>query len=105
MATTEDNLDSDIDSDSDSDDDDDELMFELRNMSKKCRETILGMMKKVMKQDQEMKKQKKVLNKKDDEIKCLALVEERNHALKTELDKLASKLIQFSLESMISLFY
>jgi len=45
----------------------------------------------VVKQDQEIKKQKKVLNKKDDEIKCLALVEERNHALKTELDKLTSK--------------
>ena len=44
-----------------------------------------------MKQDQEIKKQKKVLNKKDDEIKCLALVEERNHALKTELDELTSK--------------
>ncbi|KAG2658451.1 hypothetical protein PVAP13_1KG218005 [Panicum virgatum] len=54
-------------------------------------ETILGLMKKVMNQDQEIKKEKKVLNKKDDEIKCLALVEERNHALKTELDELTSK--------------
>ena len=44
-----------------------------------------------MKQDQKIKKQKKVLNKKDDEIKCLALVEERNHTLKTELDELTSK--------------
>ena len=93
MATAEDNSDSDIDSgcDCDSDDDDEELMLELRKVSKKSRETILGLMKKVMKQDQEIKKQKKVLNKKDDEIKCLALVEERNHALKTELDKLTSK--------------
>jgi len=66
-------------------------MLELRKVSKKSRETILGLMKKVMKQDQEIKKQKKVLNKKDDEIKCLALVEERNHALKTELDELTSK--------------
>jgi len=93
MATAEDNSDSDIDSgsDCDSDDDDKELMLELRKVSKKSRETILGLMKKVMKQDQEIKKQNKVLNKKDDEIKCLALVEERNHALKTELDKLTSK--------------
>ena len=93
MATAENNSDSDIDSgsDCDSDDDDEELMLELRKVSKKSRETILGLMKKVMKQDQEIKKQKKVLNKKDDEIKCLALVEERNHALKTELDELTSK--------------
>ncbi|KAG2538944.1 hypothetical protein PVAP13_9NG368828 [Panicum virgatum] len=80
MATAEDNSDSDIDSGSDcySDDDDEELILELRKVSKKSRETILGLM-------------KKVLNKKDDEIKCLALVEERNHALKTELDELTSK--------------
>ena len=93
MAIAKDNSDSDIDSgsDCDSDDDDEDLMLELRKVSKKSRETILGLMKKVMKQDQEIKKQKKVLNKKDDEIKCLALVEERNHALKTELDKLTSK--------------
>ncbi|KAG2637662.1 hypothetical protein PVAP13_2NG531700 [Panicum virgatum] len=93
MATAEDNSDSDIDSgsDCDSDDDDEELILELRKISKKSREIILGLMKKVMKQDQEIKKQKKVLNKKDDEIKCLALVEERNHALKTELDELTSK--------------
>ena len=93
MATAKDNSDSDIDSgsDCDSDDDDEELMLELRKISKKSRETIFGLMKKVVKQDQEIKKQKKVLNKKDDEIKCLALVEERNHALKTELDKLTSK--------------
>ncbi|KAG2611289.1 hypothetical protein PVAP13_4KG129105 [Panicum virgatum] len=75
MATAEDNSDSNIDSgsDCDSDDDDEELMLELRKVSKKSRETILGLMKK------------------DDEIKCLALVEERNHALKTELDELTSK--------------
>ncbi|KAG2642766.1 hypothetical protein PVAP13_2KG243900, partial [Panicum virgatum] len=93
MAIAEDNSDSDIDSGSncDSDDDDEELILELRKVSKKSRETILGLMKKVMKQDQEIKKQKKVLNKKDDEIKCIALVEERNHALKTELDELTSK--------------
>ncbi|KAG2600773.1 hypothetical protein PVAP13_5KG542507 [Panicum virgatum] len=93
MAIAEDNSDSDIDSgsDCDSDDDDEELMLELRKISKKSRETIFGLMKKVVKQDQEIKKQKKVLNKKDDEIKCLALVEARNHALKTELDKLTSK--------------
>jgi len=93
VATAEDNTDLDINSGSncDSDDDDEKLMLELRKVSKKSRETILGLMKKVMKQDQEIKKQKKVLNKKDDEIKCLALVEERNHALKTELDELTSK--------------
>ena len=92
VATAEDNSDLDIDSGSNCDNDnDEELMLELRKVSKKSRETILGLMKKVMKQDQEIKKQKKVLNKKDDEIKCLALVEERNHALKTELDELTSK--------------
>ena len=65
MATAEDKSDSDIDSgsDCDSDDDDEELMLELRKVSKKSRETILGLMKKVMKLDQEIKKQKKVLNK------------------------------------------
>ena len=54
MATAEDSSDSDIDSgsDYDSDDDDEELMLELRKVSKKSRETILGLMKKVMKQDQ-----------------------------------------------------
>ena len=46
-----------------------------------------------MKLDQEIKKQKKVLNKKDDEIKCLALVEERNHDLKTQVDELTNKLM------------
>ena len=53
MATAEDNSDSDIDSgsDYDSDDDDEELILELRKVSKKSRETILGLMKKVMKQD------------------------------------------------------
>ncbi|KAG2632410.1 hypothetical protein PVAP13_2NG087100 [Panicum virgatum] len=75
MVTTEEKSDSDSENDSDSD----------------RRETILKMMKKVMRQDQEMKRQKKLLNKKDDEIKCLALVEERNHALKAELDELTSK--------------
>ncbi|KAG2641351.1 hypothetical protein PVAP13_2KG177000 [Panicum virgatum] len=77
MVTTEEKSDSDSESGSD--------------LSKKSRETILGLMKKVMKQDQEIKKQKKVLNKRDDKIKCLALVEERNHALKTESDELTSK--------------
>ncbi|KAG2630139.1 hypothetical protein PVAP13_3KG494901 [Panicum virgatum] len=90
-CSTQSHYDIDSGSDCDSDDDDEELMFELRKVSKKSRETILGLMKKVMKQDQEIKKQKTVLNKKDDEIKCLALVEERNHALKTELDELTSK--------------
>ncbi|KAG2578061.1 hypothetical protein PVAP13_6NG232200 [Panicum virgatum] len=77
---SKDNLDSNIDSgsDCDSDDDDEELMLEIRRVSKKSRETIFGLM-------------KKVLNKKDDEIKCLALVEERNHALKTELEERTSK--------------
>ncbi|KAG2561824.1 hypothetical protein PVAP13_8KG231300 [Panicum virgatum] len=95
VATAEDNTDLDIDNGSncDSDDDDEELMLELRKVSKKSRETILGLMKKVMKQDQEIKKQKKVLNKKDDEIKCLALVEERNHDLKTQVDELTNKLM------------
>ena len=48
MATAEDNPDLDIDSGSncDSDDDDEELMLELRKVSKKSRETILGLMKK-----------------------------------------------------------
>ncbi|KAG2548992.1 hypothetical protein PVAP13_9KG195500 [Panicum virgatum] len=93
MATAEDNSDSDIDSgsDCDSDDDDEELMLELRKVSKKSRETIPGLMKKVMKQDQEIKKQKKVLNKKDDKIKFFVLVEERNHSLKVKLDELTSK--------------
>jgi len=93
MATAEDNSDSNIDngSDCDSDDDDEELMLELRKISKKSRETIFGLMKKVVKQDQEIKKQKKVLNKKDDKIKCFALVEERNHSLKVKLDELTSK--------------
>ena len=61
MATAEENSDLDIDSGSncDSDDDDEELMLELRKVSKKSRETILGLMKKVMKQDQEIKKQKR----------------------------------------------
>ena len=95
MAIAKDNSDSDIDSgsDCDSDDDDEELMLELRKISKKSRETIFGLMKKVVKQDQEIKKQKKVLNKKDDEIKCLALVEERNHDLKTQVDELTNKLM------------
>jgi len=51
MDRAEDNSDSDIDSgsDCDSDDDDEELMLELRKVSKKSRETIFGLMKKVMK--------------------------------------------------------
>ena len=44
-----------------------------------------------MKQDQEIKKQKKILNKKDDKIKYFVLVEERNHSLKVKLDELTSK--------------
>jgi len=46
-------------------------MLDLKKVSNKGRETILRMMKKVMRQDKEMKRQKKLLNKKDDEIKCL----------------------------------
>ena len=53
MAIAKDNSDSDIDSgsdyDYDGDDDDEELMLELRKISKKSRETIFGLMKKVVK--------------------------------------------------------
>ena len=104
MTTTEEKSDSDSKNDSDSDsendndsdnDENEELMLDLKKVSKKGRETILRMMKKVMRQDQEMKRQKKLLNKKDDEIKCLALMKEKNHALKAELDKLTSKHMDF----------
>ncbi|RLM66221.1 uncharacterized protein C2845_PM16G17370 [Panicum miliaceum] len=50
--------------DSDSDDDE-EFMLELRKMSKKSRETIIEMMKKVMKEDEEIKVQRKLLSDKD----------------------------------------
>ena len=73
MAMSEEELN--LDSDDDSDDEDEELMLELRKMNKKSRKTIFEMMKKVVRQDQEVKRQKKLLNKKDEEIKCLALVE------------------------------
>ena len=51
VATAEDNLDLDIDSGSncDSNDDDEELMLELRKVSKKSKEIIIELMKKVMK--------------------------------------------------------
>ena len=61
MATTEDTSDSDNDSDCDSDDDDndnEELMLELGKMDKRARTTVIEMMKRVMIQDQEIKRQK-----------------------------------------------
>jgi len=79
MATSENRSYS--DSDSDSDDDNEEFMLELGKMKNKVRTTVIEMMKRVMDQDQEIKRQKKLLNKKDEEIKCLTLVEKRNQAL------------------------
>jgi hypothetical protein len=52
MTTTEEKSDSDSENDSDSDNDEnEELMLDLKKVSKKGRETILRMMKKVMMQD------------------------------------------------------
>jgi hypothetical protein len=51
------------------------------------------MMKKVMKQDQEIEIQRKFLSNKDEEIKSLALVENKDQALTTQVDELTSKYI------------
>jgi hypothetical protein len=57
MAMSEDESDSDSDSDDDEEEEEEEeFMLELGKMNKKNRETIIGMMKKVMKQDQEIEK-------------------------------------------------
>jgi hypothetical protein len=86
MAISEDEFDSNSDSD-----DDDEFMLELGKMSKKSRETIIEMMKKVMKQDQEIEMERKLLSDKDEEIKSLALVEKKDQALTAQVDELTSK--------------
>jgi hypothetical protein len=79
------------DLDSDSDDDDEEFLLELGKMNKKSRETIIEMMKKVMKQDQEIEMERKLLSDKDEEIKSLALVEKKDQALTAQVDELTSK--------------
>ena len=91
MATTEDTSDSDNDSDCDSDDDDnEELMLELGKMDQTVRRTVIEMMKRVMIQDQEIKRQKKLLKRKDEEIKCLDQVQKKNQALMAQVDELTN---------------
>jgi hypothetical protein len=60
-------------------------------MNKKSRETIIEMMKKVMKQDQEIEIQRKLLSDKDKEIKSLALIEKKDQALTAQVDELTIK--------------
>ena len=92
MATTEDTSDSDNDSDCDSDNDDnEELMLELKKIDQRVRRTVIEMMKRVMIQDQEIKRQKKLLKKKDEEIKCLDQVQKKNQALMAQVDELTNK--------------
>jgi hypothetical protein len=59
--------------------------------SNKSQTTIIEMMKKVMKQDQEIERQGKLLTDKDEEIKSLTLVENKNQALTIQVDELTSK--------------
>jgi hypothetical protein len=79
------------DSVSDSDSDGEELVNELRKMSNRSQTTIIEMVKKVMKQDQEIERQEKLLSDKEEEIKSLALVEKKNQALTAQVDELTSK--------------
>jgi hypothetical protein len=52
-------------SDSDSDSDDEELVSELRKMSNGSQTTIIEIMKKAMKQDQDIQRQEKLFSDKD----------------------------------------
>jgi hypothetical protein len=78
-------------SDSDSDSDDEELVSELRKMSNGSQTTIIEIMKKAMKQDQDIQRQEKLFSDKDVEIKSPALVEKKNQALTAQVDELTSK--------------
>ena len=89
MATSENRSYS--DSDSDSDDDNEEFMLELGKMKNKVRTTVIEMMKRVMIQDQEINRQKKLLKRKDEEIKCLDQVQKKNQALMAQVDELTNK--------------
>jgi hypothetical protein len=66
-------------------------MLELGKMNKKSRETIIEMMKQLMKQDQEIEIQRKLLSDKDKEIKSLALIEKKDQALTAQVDELTIK--------------
>ncbi|PUZ51049.1 hypothetical protein GQ55_6G138700 [Panicum hallii var. hallii] len=86
VAMSEDQSDPDSDSD-----DDEEFMLELGKMNKKSRETIIEMMKQLMKQDQDIEIQRKLLSDKDKEIKSLALIEKKDQALAAQVDELTIK--------------
>jgi hypothetical protein len=86
---------------SNSDSDDEEFVDELRKMSNRSQTTIIKMMKKVMRQDQEIERQEKLLRDKDEEIKSLALVEKKNQAVTAQVDELTSKCMDLQAYHMV----